>query len=279
MLKLSGLTLPGLMLSALNKYLLVPQLVQLSSRAPRDANKAWDRYWGDICSTGGLDSVLWDSGDDHEIIGHLEHLKRQLDPELPVVDVGCGSGSFSRRLAGHFPHVLGVDVSAQAIALARSESEGLQGLSFATVDMSEPGAAQAVTTALAAAGLAGDANIFIRGVLHVLKPAPRAALAGQLLPLVGRRGRVFLAETDFHGNAVEYVSHLGATRSFIPEPLAHAIRALPMPGRFGAVQRLRAFPESRWDLVEDGPAVIEIRPLKSSEPEQIPGYFSVLQAR
>jgi hypothetical protein len=133
--------------------------------------------------------------------------------------------------------------------------------------------------ALAEAGIAGDANIFIRGVLHVLNRRSQAALAEQLHPLVGRRGRVFLAETDFRGNAVEYVSHLGATRGFIPEPLAHAIRALPMPGRFGAAQRRRAFPEDRWDLVEDGPAVIETRPLTSSEPELIPGYFSVLQAR
>ena len=267
------------MLSSLKKYLLVPELMRLSSKAPRDPGSAWDQYWGDIRSAGQPDDVLWDSGDDHEMLGYLEHLKRQMDPELPLVDVGCGSGSFSRRLAAHFPHVLGVDVSAQATALARSESEGLEGLSFATVDMSAPGAAQAVTAALAAAGLAGDANIFIRGVLHVLKPASRAALADQLLPLVGRRGRVFLSETDFRGNAVEYVCHLGATRSLIPEPLAHAIRALPMPGRFGAVQRLRAFPESRWDLVEDGPAVIETHPLTSPEPERIPGYFAVLQAR
>jgi SAM-dependent methyltransferase len=267
------------MLSSLRKYLLVPKLMRLASSAPRDPHAAWDQYWGDIRSTGEPGEVLWDSGDDHEMLGYLEHLKRQLDPELPVVDVGCGSGSFSRRLAAHFPHVLGVDVSAQAIALARTESEGLEGISFATVDMSAPGAAQAVQTALAAAGMAGEANIFIRGVLHVLRPASRAALAEQLLPLVGKRGRVFLAETDFRGNAVAYVCHLGATRSFIPGPLAHAIRALPMPGRFGPVQRLRAFPESRWDLVEDGPAVIEAHPLTSAEPERIPGYFSVLQAR
>ena len=126
------------MLSSLKKYLLVPKLIRLASSAPRDPHAAWDQYWGDIRSTGEPGEVLWDSGDDHEMLGYLEHLKRQLDPELPVVDVGCGSGSFSRRLAAHFPHVLGVDVSAQAIALARTESEGLEGISFATVDMSAP---------------------------------------------------------------------------------------------------------------------------------------------
>jgi SAM-dependent methyltransferase len=267
------------MLSALKKYLLVPKLVKLSSAAPKDPQAAWDQYWGKVRTTGAHGDVLWDSGDDHELRGYLEHLKRQMNPDLPIVDVGCGNGTFSRRLSAHFPHVLGVDVSANAIAKARAESEGQERISFITADMTAPGAARLVNAALTAAGVSGEANIFIRGVLHVLKRPAQAALAEQLHPLVGKRGRVFLAETDFRGNAVEYVSHLGATRHFIPAPLRDAICGLPMPGRFGAAQRLRAFPESRWDVVEDGPAVIETRPLTSAQPEQIPGYFSVLQAR
>jgi hypothetical protein len=139
---------------------------------------------------------------------------------------------------------------------------------------------RAVADALTAAGCPGEANVFIRGVLHVLKRPAQAALAGQLHPLVGKRGRVFLAETDFRGNPIQYVSHLGATLHSIPGPLEKAIRALPMPGRFGAQQRRRAFPEERWDVVEDGPVTIETRPLISTDrPEQIPGYFAVLQAR
>jgi SAM-dependent methyltransferase len=268
------------MLSALKKYLLVPKLVKLSSAAPKDPQVAWDQYWGRVRATGACGDVLWDSGDDHELLGYLEHLKRQLNPDLPLVDVGCGNGTFSRRLAAHFPHVLGVDVSANAIARARAESEGLDRISYLAADMTAPGAARSVAAALAAAGAGGEANIFIRGVLHVMKRRAQAALAEQLLPLAGKRGRVFLAETDFRGNAVEYVSHLGATLHSIPAPLRDAIRDLPMPGHFGPVQRLRAFPESRWDVVEDGPAVIETLPLKSAvNPERIPGYFAVLQAR
>ena len=268
------------MLSALKKYLMVPKLVRLSSAAPRDPREAWDQFWGSVRATGARGDVLWDSGDDHEMLGYVEQLKRQLNPDLPIVDVGCGNGTFSRRLSAHFPHVLGVDVSPNAVARAQSETAGLERLSFLAADMTAPGAWRAVADALAAAGVAGDANIFIRGVLHVLKRPAQAALVEQLLPLVGKRGRVFLAETDFRGNAIEYVSHLGATLHSIPAPLERAIRGLPMPGRFGPVQRKRSFPELRWDVVEDGPAVIETRPLTSpTQSEEIPGYFAVLQAR
>lgn len=274
-----GSTYIWTVLSSLKKYLLVPKLVRLSSQAPRDPQAAWDQYWGNVRTTGAGGDVLWDSGDDHELLGYIEHLKRQMNPDLPIVDVGCGNGTFTRRLAGHFPHALGVDVSPNAIARARTESDGLERISFIAADMTAPDASRSVTSALAAAGMHGEANIFIRGVLHVLRRRDQAALAEQLHPLVGKRGRVFLAETHFRGNAVDYVCHLGATRHSIPAPLEAAIRGLPRPGHFGPAQRLRAFPEARWDVVEDGPAVLETRPLNSPESGRIPGYFCVLQAR
>ena len=53
-----------------------------------------------------------------------------------------------------------------------------------------------------------------------------------------------------------------------------------MPGRFGADAAQTGVSGARWDVVEDGPAAIETRPLTSATgSEQIPGYFAVLQAR
>ena len=269
-----------MMLPALKKYLLLPKLVKLSSTAPKDPGVAWDQYWGQVEATGASGDVLWDSGSDHELKAYLEHLTRQLDPGLPLLDVGCGSGVFSRALVPYFPHVLGVDVSANAVARAAAESDGIERVSYIEADMTAPAGVRTVANALASAGFAPEANVFIRGVLHVLKRPAQAALAGQLHSLVGKRGRVFLAETDFRGNPIQYVSHLGATLRSIPGPLEKAIRALPIPGRFGVQQRRRAFPEASWDVVEDGAVTIETRPLTSPDrPEQIPGYFAVLQAR
>jgi len=267
------------MFSALRKYLLIPRLIRLSSGAPKDPLTAWDRYWGDVRSTGAAGDVLWDSGSDHELNGYLPKVT-QLDPNLPVVDVGCGNGSFTRLLARHFPLAVGLDYSANAVDRARQESTDITTASFAVCDMTAPDAAATVAAALAEAGWTGDANVFIRGVLHVLDSDGRAALAANLLPVVGARGGVFLAETNFPGTPVDYVSHLGATRKSIPGPLEWAIRGLPMPGRFGAKQRAKAFPTADWNLVEEGSASIETRPLSNpSAPDVIPGYFALLRAR
>lgn len=259
--------------SALRKYLILPKLISLSRAAPKNRTEAWDKYWAGIARTGITSEVLWDSGTDHELGGYREILNRHFDPDLPVVDVGCGHGGFSRALATFSPQVLGVDVSAHAVARATAESADVGNVRFLERDMTTPGAGN---------GLAGpgDANIFIRGVLHVLGAADQAALMENMLQLAGNRGTLFLAETNFHGNPVEYVSHLGASLNHIPAPLELAIRKLPMPGRFGPDELAAALPAERWTLVEDGPAMIEANPLMDVAGDSlIPGYYAVVRPR
>lgn len=258
-------------LSALRKYLLIPKLVRLSRSAPKDRPLAWDRYWAGITATGPGGEVLWDSGTDNEFVGYKDVLLRHLDTGLPVVDVGCGHGSFTRALAGIFPEVVGVDISEHAVVRARAESEGLANVRFEVRDMTAPGAEK---------GFDGGANVFIRGVLHVLDEADQAALVENLRLLAGKRGTVFLAETNFQGNPVEYVSHLGASTRGIPAPLERAIRGLPMPGRFGAGERAKVLPAAAWELLEDGEVVIETNPATGvAGQSRVPGYFAVLRPR
>jgi SAM-dependent methyltransferase len=268
------------MLSALKKYLMIPKLVRLSAGAPRDHHVAWDLFWSNVKATGAAGDVLWDAGTDHEMLGYVDMLRLHLDTDLPVVDIGCGNGSFTRWLAGHFPHAMGVDVSAPAIRRARAESAGLSNVSYAVRDMTAPGSGTGLGEELHVLGADGGANVFIRGVLHVLRERDRFALAENARAIIGAGGRVFLAETDFQGNAVDYVSHLGATLRSIPAPLEGAIRGLPMPGHFGPKERSLAFPADRWELIEDGPTTIETVPLSSpTRADRIPGYFAVLKAR
>ncbi|HYH77541.1 MAG TPA: class I SAM-dependent methyltransferase, partial [Arthrobacter sp.] len=124
--------------SALRKYLMVPKLIRLSRYAPKDRTVAWDRYWAGIAQTGVQSEVLWDSGSDHELLGYADVLQRYLDLTLPVVDVGCGHGSFTRALAPFFPQAIGVDVSAHAVERARNESAGMDNVTYLVRDMTEP---------------------------------------------------------------------------------------------------------------------------------------------
>jgi 2-polyprenyl-3-methyl-5-hydroxy-6-metoxy-1,4-benzoquinol methylase len=57
---------------------------------------------------------------------------RQLKPSGSVLDIGCGEGLLARWLAGACPRYVGIDLSAEAIALARAKS-----LSFAEFEVAD----------------------------------------------------------------------------------------------------------------------------------------------
>jgi 2-polyprenyl-3-methyl-5-hydroxy-6-metoxy-1,4-benzoquinol methylase len=63
-------------------------------------------------------------------------LLRHLPPNCEsALDVGCGTGAFSRRLAGRAQRVLAVDLSVEMIRVARTRSEQFQNLEYRCADV------------------------------------------------------------------------------------------------------------------------------------------------
>ena len=254
------------------QLLLVPTVVRLTSKAPRDPHTAWDRYWTGVRATGSDGDVLWDSDSAAEHAQYASVLLDAFDPALPVIDVGCGNGTHTRWLAGLFPQVLGIDVSPGAVARAAHEARNIPNADFLAVDATGEGAGEQLLDRL------GPANVFVRGVFHVLDPAHQAALAANLRTLVAGQGQVFLAETNFPGSSLDYLTALGASHHHVPRQLERALQHLPRPGRFGGAERQRAFPASEWELRSEGPINIEVVPMKPEGlPQQVPGYFALLK--
>ena len=252
---------------------MVPEVARLAAHVPRDPTAAWEGYWGRIRSTGTGGDVLWDTDIGPEAEQYATPLDTFMDGTLPMIDVGCGNGRWTRWLAGRVPSTLGVDVSASAVRRAEQESGAWPGLSFSTLDLARPGAGGLLHAEL------DDANVFVRGVLHVLRPVERRRLSSNLRDLVGPRGRVLLAETNYRGNALSYLQNLGAAPGAIPAPLQHAIGGIPRPHAFGAAERRRAFPDSGWSVLDDGPITIEAVPMGGRTSTGIPGYLAMLGAR
>ncbi|ONI70802.1 SAM-dependent methyltransferase [Actinosynnema sp. ALI-1.44] len=57
-----------------------------------------------------------------------------IQPSDTVLDIGCGTGTTTRQAAERGGEVLGVDLSAQMIELARQRSEGVAGLRYEQAD-------------------------------------------------------------------------------------------------------------------------------------------------
>jgi SAM-dependent methyltransferase len=259
----------------LGKFLLIPQLVYYGLRAPRDQGQAWDRYWAGIRRTGAGGQVLWDAASGVEMEGVLARLTAHLDRQLPVVDIGCGNGRFSRLLAGHFPRVVGLDVSAHAVERARQESAGVDNVSYRVLDASRPGAGAELAREL------GPVNVFMRGVFHVFDATQRTAAVASLEAMTGSRGVVYCAETNYTGDPLDQLVAQGATPTTMPEPLLRCIEAgIRPPRHFGEPELREFFPASRWETLAQGPITMHGVPLTSGrEVEEIPGFHALVRPR
>lgn len=73
---------------------------------------------------------------------HNDHYHNLLLRHLPancrkVLEIGCGTGTFSRRLAEHFEHVLAIDFSPEMIRLAGERSAQFSNIDFELADISK----------------------------------------------------------------------------------------------------------------------------------------------
>ena len=74
-------------------------------------------------------------GLDHSTLYHDFLLARMPQPCHDALDVGCGTGTFSRRMAARARHVTGIDLSPRMIALATERSRALANLEFHEADV------------------------------------------------------------------------------------------------------------------------------------------------
>ncbi|WP_369216250.1 methyltransferase domain-containing protein [Streptomyces flavofungini] len=152
----------------------------------RRYREAWEAFWRAAPVERG--AVFWDAEPALTAALHLALFEPHLvAEELPLVDLGCGNGTQSRFLAGTFPRVVGLDLSAAAIDRAR-RADPAGDVEFRQFDAVQEGAAGLLHAEL------GDANLYMRGVLHQCEPAARQPLADAIATLTGERGRAFVVE-------------------------------------------------------------------------------------
>ncbi|SEE73758.1 Methyltransferase domain-containing protein [Streptomyces sp. 3213] len=147
---------------------------------------AWEGFWREAPEEQG--AVFWDASPTQTVGLHLALFEPKLrDPGLQMIDLGCGNGTQTRFLADRFNHVLGVDLSAAAIDHARHADPAGQA-TYRLLDATDKTEVETLHAEL------GDANVYMRGVLHQVDPEDRQQLVDGIATLVGERGQVFLVE-------------------------------------------------------------------------------------
>ncbi|MFJ8822934.1 class I SAM-dependent methyltransferase [Streptomyces sp. NPDC102467] len=148
--------------------------------------EAWETFWED--APEGPGSVLWDAEPALTVGLHLALFEPQLTAvDLPLVDLGCGNGTQTRFLADRYPKVVGVDLSDAALDRARHADPAEQA-AYRQLDATVREQVDALHAEL------GDANVYMRGVLHQSERGDRQPLVDALAALIGERGRGFVVE-------------------------------------------------------------------------------------
>ncbi|MGP2438100.1 class I SAM-dependent methyltransferase [Streptomyces sp. JW3] len=181
---------------------------------------AWEGFWRE--APDAPHAVFWDAEPALTAGRHLALFEPHLtDPGLPMVDLGCGNGTQTRYLADRFAHVVGADLSAAALDHARrADPAGQAG--YRQLDAADKTEVQTLHAEL------GDANVYLRGVLHQCEPEDRQPLADGLAALLGTRGRAFLVEPS--EAAVTVLSGLAEDADGPPPKLVPVLRHGIAPG-------------------------------------------------
>jgi len=148
-------------------------------------NTNWNKYWGLINQRS---EVVWDADANLGIGLEIDFLQNNLkNSDLPLIDFGCGDGNITQFLAKYFDQVIGIDVAQNALNLAEIEAKkaGLD-IRYQLVDTDEK--IQQLHQNI------GDANVYVRSVLHQIETSKRSLFVENLKILIGKKGTLFLIE-------------------------------------------------------------------------------------
>jgi len=197
----------------------------------------WENYWTQLFDSG--EPAFWDVPTNKELAALLPELKAAFDGALPLVDFGCGNGTQTLLLAEHFSPVVGVDISSAAIAQARTRAQNGQP-QFQVLDAISLEEAQDLHTTL------GDANVYMRGILHQIQPADRPAIIHSLQTLMGTQGKLFLMELS--SQAKQLFQTLTAQLGAPPPQLAQIFKQGIVPADITPEEIRTLFPEDQYKI-------------------------------
>ena len=229
---------------------------------------SWESFWS--TSTGAPGEIFWDANPAHAAQLDLALFQGYAAPQLPLVDLGCGNGTQTRFLADHFAKVIGTDISLAAVEIARTK-HAAPNVSYRVLDVLSPDDAQALHQEI------GDANVYMRAVLHQLSPADHARAIQNIERLLGTTGTLYLIELS--SAAEPFFTQL--IQQYGPPPgLARVFQHQITPGMLNENELEKLFPPDRFTLLRTGKSHIQtVHTIPTNEVVKVPAFYAILRQR
>lgn len=147
--------------------------------------KYWNSYYDNLRAE--RKTALWDVSPKDGAALDLHLINQYLDPSLPLIDLGCGTGTQSIFFSKHFDIVIGIDVSQTAIAWAK-EVNNANNIKYYCVEDLQSSHFELLHKKF------GDCNIYMRGVIHQIKSNHIHNFNNNLNILIGNTGKLYFNE-------------------------------------------------------------------------------------
>jgi SAM-dependent methyltransferase len=229
---------------------------------------SWEGYWS--TATGAPGDIFWDADPAHAAQQDLVLFQDYVDSQLPLIDLGCGHGTQTRFLAAHFARLIGTEISPTAVDIAQRKNAA-PNVSYRILDVLCPDDAQALHEEI------GDANIYMRTVLHQLLPEDHATAIQSIERLLGRSGILYFVELS--SAAEPYFTQL--IEQYGPPPgLARVFQHEITPGMLNENDLEVLFPSDRFTLLGTGQSHIHtVHTLPTGEVVKVPAFYAILRRR
>lgn len=166
-----------------------------------------------------------------------------MDPKLPLLDIGCGTGAPTAYLAGHFGMVIGIDTAEEAVEIAR-QTYPSRNMEFRSVDLADEAACHALHEEF------GDLNLYMRGVLHQIKPEHKALVVDNLASLMGPQGTFYFIEVA--AQIRQYFQEASPEFHRLPKAV-QAVFISNLPPEGVTLEDIpHIFPEERFQILQSG---------------------------
>ena len=234
--------------------------------SPNRYATSWESFWS--TSTGAPGEIFWDADPAHAAQEDLALFQSHMDPQLTMIDLGCGNGTQTRFLADHFARVIGTEISPAAVGIARTKHAATN-VSYRILDVLSPDDAQALHEET------GDANVYMRAVLHQLSPADHVTAIQSIERLLGRRGVLYLVELS---SAAEPFFAQLITQYGPPPGLARVFQHQITPGMVNENDLEVLFPPNRFTLLRTGPSHIQtVHTLPTGDVVKVPAFYAIFR--
>lgn len=227
---------------------------------------SWESFWSTTTGTPG--EIFWDADPTHAAQQDLGLFRDYLDLKLPLIDLGCGNGTQTLFLGKHFTRVIGTEIAPAAVELA-GKTNAAPNISYRLLDVLCPDDAEALHKEI------GDANIYLRAVLHQLSPADQPTAVRSIERLLGAAGTLYLIELS--SASEPFFARL--IQQYGPPPgLARVFQHRITPGMLHEDNLTTLFPSDRFTLLKTGPSHVRtVHRLPTGEIVNVPAFYAIFR--